>query len=186
MSQRARLLRSAALFAVSLLLALLAAELVWRLRPTASHGPTTSPRYVDHDPGWGWRYRPGVRLRHATDEFDVEVAINALGYREQRGVFDPAEFETGPPLFRIALEPGFGREVFVRDERTGAPLAGVAALDDDGHRVATTAYDGSTVLEGDQWPEWLTFELGGYEPLRWRVQSHWFFHSQTFRMRPRE
>jgi len=83
MSPRARFVRSAALFAVSLLLALLAAELVWRQRPTASHGPTTSPRYVDHDPGWGWRYRPGVRLRHATDEFDVEVAINALGYREQ-------------------------------------------------------------------------------------------------------
>jgi hypothetical protein len=78
--------RRAVVALATLVLALVVVEFVWRLRPTTAHGPTTNPRYVEHDAAWGWRYRPGARVRHTTEEFDVAVAINEFGFREQRAM----------------------------------------------------------------------------------------------------
>ncbi len=64
------------------MLALGAAELIWRTFRTAGFGPTTNPRYTERDPELGWRYVAGVSVRHATEDFDVGIEINANGFRD--------------------------------------------------------------------------------------------------------
>jgi len=75
---------------ISLLVAAVGAEVLWRTFKSKTYGPTTNPHYVVHDETFGWRYQRGARLRHATDEFDVEIAINDHGFREQHPSF-PAD-----------------------------------------------------------------------------------------------
>ncbi len=51
-----------------------------------------------HDPALGWSKRPGSRARHATPEFDVELAVNSRGLRgPERG------YETPPGVTRVLL-----------------------------------------------------------------------------------
>ena len=50
--------------------------------------------------------------------------------------------------------------------------------------MATTGFDGRVVIEDVEWPEWLTLDLDGYEPLRWRARSHWYYDSGRFWMTP--
>ena len=75
------LARRLAVGALSAALALGAAEAAWRVR-AGRFGPTTNPRYVVRDDELGWRYLPGARVRHRTQDFDVQVEIDARGLRD--------------------------------------------------------------------------------------------------------
>jgi hypothetical protein len=88
-----RLLR-VALATGTTVMALLLAELLWRTLRTARFGPTTNPSYVLHDAELGWRYAPLARARHTTEDFDVEIRINAQGFRDE-------PFEARPGTARI-------------------------------------------------------------------------------------
>ncbi len=83
MRSRRPLLKRVLLAVGSTALALVLMEAAWRMLRTRGYGPTTNPHYVVHDELLGWRYLPGARARHATDEFDVEVNIGTAGFRDE-------------------------------------------------------------------------------------------------------
>jgi hypothetical protein len=138
-----------------------------RIVATAAFGPDEGSTEVD--------FLPHDNLRWL---------VTAPGYRERRGDLARPQAGEDPPILRVEMERGFRRELVVHDEVTADALAGVAVLDDDGKRLATTGFDGHVVIEGNEWPEWLTLDLEGYEPLRWRARSHWFHYSDRFWMTP--
>jgi lysophospholipase L1-like esterase len=90
-----------AIFAVSLLAAALAGELLWRsLRVPL--GLATNPIPTVYDAEVGWRYQPNVRVRHRTATFDVTVRLDGQGRR----------------VGERPRRPGAARAVFVGDSIT--------------------------------------------------------------------
>lgn len=81
------------------------AELAYRGLVVGGQGPTTNPRYVQHDPRLGWSYRPGATARHATAEFDVAITIDADG---RRAAADGTGPEDGPLILCLGDSFAFG------------------------------------------------------------------------------
>jgi lysophospholipase L1-like esterase len=111
----------------ALALALLAAEVAWRLLRTRGFGPTTNPAYVERDDVLGWRYRPGAQVRHRTDEFDVAIAIGPHGFRDATPA--PPASSGSRPIVTLGDSLTFGwgvaeREAFpaVLEELTGVAV----------------------------------------------------------------
>jgi hypothetical protein len=73
-----------ALALVSLAVGLVLVELTWRSLRSNHYGPVTNLSYVAYDDTLGWKYRPGMKVRHKTDHFDVGVDIDAFGRRVGR------------------------------------------------------------------------------------------------------
>lgn len=110
---RTWLLRSA-LVLISLVLALLAAEVA--LRPSSAGLPrrVPLPDVLVHDPLLGWSLAPGVRTRHRSPEFDVAVAIDARGFRADRaGSPDPPP--EAPRIVAVGDSFTFGQGVEARE-----------------------------------------------------------------------
>jgi lysophospholipase L1-like esterase len=124
---RARSLpRQAGLAVAALLAALALAELGWRTHGASRSGPTTNPLLVEHDGELGWRYRPLARARHRTDEFEVEVAIDAAGFRVRPGRMDgsPRAILLGDSYafgWGVAADEAIAAEL---ERRLGAPVLG--------------------------------------------------------------
>ena len=83
-SLRARL----ALSGVSLIVALAVVEVFVRVTLAGpvhdDRGGEAGASFIDHDPRLGWLLKPGASARHASEDFDVSVAVNADGQREDR------------------------------------------------------------------------------------------------------
>lgn len=69
---------------LAVLPALLAGELLWRFLRPRLPGVASNPVPMLYDEHLGWRYRPGVRVRHLGAGFDVEVRIDGQGRRAGR------------------------------------------------------------------------------------------------------
>ncbi|HVS19912.1 MAG TPA: hypothetical protein VMT18_15005 [Planctomycetota bacterium] len=110
-------------------LALLAAEglargLTWLRHGVAGDRGGYNDALVEHHPRLGWLGIPDARVRQHTTEFDVELAINALGFRQAEL---PAS-EPSPARRRVTLLGDsfvFGAGV-AEDQRLGERLAASA------------------------------------------------------------
>jgi GDSL-like Lipase/Acylhydrolase family len=97
-----RALQRAAALTLGTCAGLLAGEAIVRVHEAL--GPSRvragyDARISEHDPLLGWHLIPGVRTRHHSAEFDVEVAINARGFRQ-----DPPVPDTRTPgVARLAV-----------------------------------------------------------------------------------
>jgi hypothetical protein len=85
---------------------------------------------------------------------------------------------------RVELQPGFAREIFVRDAATGRRLAGVAIRDERGSVLAQSAADGSALLSSAEWPGPLELTRVGYAPRAWDPSSHWYTFSPYVDLEP--
>jgi hypothetical protein len=81
----------------SLVAAAVLAELLWRFLRVRSWVPA-SPFVMAWDEELGWGYQPETRVRHRTEEFDVEVRFDAHGRRVGE--------EDAPPCAPLALFVG--------------------------------------------------------------------------------
>lgn len=113
MSRSRRSLRVVAATSVGCVLALLLAELAYRVARAPALSPTTNPSYVERDDELGWRYKPDSRAHHASAEFDVDLRINASGFRGADWPA-PARVEGAPRVLVLGDSFAFGWGV--RDE----------------------------------------------------------------------
>ncbi len=113
MSRSRRLFRVVVATSVGCVLALLVAEFAYRISRAPSLSPTTNPSYVERDEELGWRYKPNSTAHHASAEFDVDIRINASGFR---GADWPAAADAGETPRVLVLGDSFAFGWGVRDE----------------------------------------------------------------------
>ncbi len=86
------------LLLVGLLAALVLAEITARTFFAAARDQALPRSLVTLDDDLGWRLAKGVRVTHATTDFEVDYAVNSLGFRG-----DEPGTEPDPQRLRIAL-----------------------------------------------------------------------------------
>lgn len=115
---------------------------------------------------------------------DLHYWVTAPGYSEARGRVRAPGPDGAPKLHRIELQPGFERELEVRDAVDGALMAGARFIDESGRTLGVSDARGEVRLSAGEWPGALTVEREGYAPLEWDPGRYWMNFERTLFLSP--